>query len=410
MMRCRHCGGTDFIPFLDLGEAPPSNSYLDAADLSRPEKRYPLVIRTCTECWLTQTEDFADREEFFSGDYAYFSSFSKTWLDHARAYVASMRDRFALGPDSLVAEVAANDGYLLQYAREFGIPCYGVEPTRSTAETARARGIEIVEEFFGRELADSLAADGRQADLIAANNVLAHVPDINDFVGGFATLLKPGGVATFEFPHLYEMVRGNQFDTAYHEHYSYLSLLSVKRIFAANGLTVFDVETTPHHGGSLRVFACRSDHAAHQVTPAVEAMLDTERRAGMDGPDFYSGFQATAEAARDGFRGFLAEARAAGLKVAAYGAAAKGNTLLNFAGVDAGDIAFVVDRNPAKQGRFMPGSHVPIVGEDRLTSDQPDRVVILPWNIETEIRTQLTFISDWGGQFVTAIPKLATRS
>lgn len=410
MMRCRHCNGTDFIPFLDLGEAPPSNSYLSEGDLSRPEKRYPLVIRTCTKCWLTQTEDFADREEFFSGDYAYFSSFSKTWLDHARGYVAAMRDRFALGAGSTIAEIAANDGYLLQYAQEFGIPCYGVEPTRSTAEAARAKGIEIVEDFFGRDLAARLVAEGSQADLTAANNVLAHVPDINDFVGGFALLLKPSGVATFEFPHLYEMVRGNQFDTAYHEHYSYLSLLSVERIFRANGLTVFDVETTPHHGGSLRVFACRSDRQAHPVTPAVAAMLERERSAGMDGRAFYSGFQKTAEAARDGFRAFLADAKARGLKVAAYGAAAKGNTLLNFAGADAGDIAFVVDRNPAKQGRYMPGSHIPIVGEDRLISDQPDRVVILPWNIETEIRTQLTFISDWGGQFVTAIPQLATRS
>lgn len=409
MMRCRHCGGSDFIPFLDLGEAPPSNSYLDGADLQRPEKRYPLVIRTCTACWLTQTEDFADREEFFSGDYAYFSSFSKTWLDHARTYVGAMRDRFDLGPDSLVAEVAANDGYLLQYVRELGIPCYGIEPTRSTAEAARAKGIEIVEEFFGRELGGKLAGEGRQADLIAANNVLAHVPDINDFAGGFASLLKPSGVATFEFPHLYEMVLGNQFDTAYHEHYSYLSLLAVSRILAANGLTVFDVETTPHHGGSLRVFACRSDHAAHQVTLAVEAMLEKEREAGMDAQSFYAGFQASAEAARDGFRGFLADAHEAGLSVAAYGAAAKGNTLLNFAGADAGDIAFVVDRNPAKQGRCMPGSHIPIVGEDRLHSDKPDRVVILPWNIETEIRSQLAYISDWGGQFVTAIPTLRIR-
>lgn len=410
MMRCRHCGSTEFIPFLDLGEAPPSNSYLEAADLIQPEKRYPLVIRTCTACWLTQTEDFADREEFFSGDYAYFSSFSKTWLDHARAYVETMRDRFGLGPESLVAEVAANDGYLLQYVRELGIPCYGIEPTRSTAEAARARGIEIVEDFFGRELAGKLADQGRQADLIAANNVLAHVPDINDFVHGFAELLKPSGVATFEFPHLYEMVRGNQFDTAYHEHYSYLSLLAVTRVFSANGLTVFDVETTPHHGGSLRVFACRSDFATHQVTSAVKAMLDTEREAGMNDQAFYSGFQASAEASRDGFRAFLAEARKSGLKVAAYGAAAKGNTLLNFAGADAGDIAFVVDRNPAKQGRYMPGSHIPIVGEDRLLSDRPDRVVILPWNIETEIRSQLAYISDWGGQFVTAIPTLQTRS
>ena len=410
MMRCRHCGGTGFTPFLDLGQAPPSNSYLEADDLSRPEKSYPLVIRTCTSCWLTQTEDFADREEFFSGEYAYFSSFSRTWLDHAGSYVEDMRDRFGLGAGSLVAEIAANDGYLLQYVKALGIPCYGVEPTRSTAQAARAKGIEIVEEFFGTGLADRLVGEGRQADLIAANNVLAHVPDINDFVAGFARLLKPAGVATFEFPHILEMVRGNQFDTAYHEHYSYLSLLSVARIFAENGLRVFDVGVTPHHGGSLRVYACRSDHNAHPVTPAVAAMMETERQAGLEGVAFYAGFQLSAEAARDAFRSFLDDAQAAGLKVAAYGAAAKGNTLLNFAGVTARDIAFVVDRNPAKQGRYMPGSHIPIVDEDRLISEQPDRVVILPWNIETEIRSQLSCINDWGGQFVTAIPTLAIRN
>ena len=409
MMLCRHCGGTSFTPFLDLGLAPPSNSYLEAEGLSREEKRYPLVIRTCTACWLTQTEDFADREEFFSGDYAYFSSFSRTWLDHAKAYVSDMRDRFGLGQESLVAEIAANDGYLLQYVQALGIPCYGVEPTHGTAEAARTRGIDIVEDFFGVALADRLAADGRQADLIAANNVLAHVPDINDFVSGFARLLKPVGVATFEFPHILEMVRGNQFDTAYHEHYSYLSLLAVERIFARNGLTAFDVETTPHHGGSLRIYACRADHGAHPVKPAVASILKAEREAGLEGEAFYAGFQASAEAARDAFRQFLDDAQAAGLKVAAYGAAAKGNTLLNFAGATARDIAFVVDRNPAKQGRFMPGSQIPIVGEDRLLSKQPDRVVILPWNIETEIRTQLSYIRDWDGQFVTAIPMLAIR-
>jgi len=409
-MRCRHCGGADFIPFLDLGLAPPSNSYLEAEDLTRPEKRYPLVIRTCTSCWLTQTEDFADREEFFSGDYAYFSSFSGTWLDHSKTYVEDMRDRFGLGQQSLVAEVAANDGYLLQYVKALGIPCYGVEPTHNTAEAARAKGIEIVEQFFGAALAERLAGKGRQADLIAANNVLAHVPDINDFVAGFAGRLKPAGVATFEFPHILEMVRGNQFDTAYHEHYSYLSLLSVERIFAQNGLTVFDVGITPHHGGSLRVYACRSDYRAHAVTPAVAAMIKAESEAGLAGAAFYSGFQASAEAARDSFRTFLSETRDAGLKVAAYGAAAKGNTLLNFAGTTARDIAFVVDRNPAKQGRYMPGSQIPIVDEAHLISEQPDRVVILPWNIETEIRMQLSCISDWGGQFVTAIPKLAIRS
>ena len=367
-----------------------------------------MVIRTCTSCWLTQTEDFADREEFFSGDYAYFSSFSRTWLDHARAYVADMRDRFGLSETSLVAEVAANDGYLLQYVRECGIPCYGIEPTASTAKAARALGIDIIEKFFGAELAGELSGNGRQADLIAANNVLAHVPDINDFARGFALLLKPEGVATFEFPHLLEMVRGSQFDTAYHEHYSYLSLFAVERVFERAGLRVFDVETTPWHGGSLRLFACR-DGAGHAESPAVAAMRDREAEAGMAKDAFYTGFQAEAERVRDEVRAFLAEARATGLKVAAYGAAAKGNTLLNFAGVTADDIAFVVDLNPAKQGRLLPGSHIPIVDEAHLHAARPERVVILPWNIETEIRTQLAYIADWGGKFVTAIPRLTVH-
>ena len=406
MMACRHCGGEDFVPFLDLGRAPPSNAYLSAGDLERPERTYPLVIRTCTACFLTQTEDFADREEFFSGDYAYFSSFSSTWLAHAEAYVAAMRARFGLGPESLVAEIAANDGYLLRFVQAAGIPCYGVEPTSSTAQAARTLGIDIVEEFFGIDLATRLAADGRRADLIAANNVLAHVPDINDFAAGFAILLKPDGVATFEFPHLLEMVRGAQFDTAYHEHYSYLSLIAVSRIFTAAGLKVFDVETTPHHGGSLRVFAARADSMAHGETPAVAAMLERERQAGMEMAGFYTSFQGQADRVRHEFRAFLAEARAKGLKVAAYGAAAKGNTLINFADVDAASIAFVVDRNPAKQGHFLPGSHIPVLAEAALSQEKPDRVVILPWNLETEIKTQLSYIAGWGGRFVTAVPQL----
>ena len=404
-MTCRHCGGTHFVPFLDLGQAPPSNSYLSGPAAIATEKTYPLVIRTCTDCWLTQTEDFTDREEFFSADYAYFSSFSTSWLEHARTYVEAMRARFGLGADSLVCEVAANDGYLLRHVKAAGISCYGIEPTASTARAAPALGIDIVEEFFGAQLAGQLSGDGRQADLIAANNVLAHVPDINDFARGFALLLKPDGVATFEFPHLLEMVQGSQFDTAYHEHYSYLSLMAVEAVFRIAGLRVFDVEITPWHGGSLRVFACR-DGASHAESAAVAAMRMRERDAGMDRADFYTGFQSEAERVRDEFLGFLAEARAQGLRVAAYGAAAKGNTLLNFAGVTADDIAFVVDKNPAKQGRLLPGSHIPIVDEAHLIAEKPDRVVILPWNIESEIRTQLSCIADWGGMFVTAVPKL----
>jgi SAM-dependent methyltransferase len=407
-MLCRHCGGTEFVPFLDLGRAPPSNSYLANEAAIATEKTYPLVIRTCTACRLTQTEDFAEREEFFSADYAYFSSFSKSWLDHARSYVEAMRARFGLDAGSLVCEVAANDGYLLRHVKAAGIPCYGIEPTASTAKAARALGIDIVEKFFGADLAGQLSGNGRQADLIAANNVLAHVPDIDDFARGFALLLKPEGVATFEFPHLLEMVRGSQFDTAYHEHYSYLSLMAVERVFAVAGLRVFDVGTTPWHGGSLRVFACR-EGAKHVETPAVDAMRRREAEAGMAQDAFYTGFQQEAERLRDELIAFLADARQQGMTVAAYGAAAKGNTLLNFAGVTANDIAFVVDLNPAKQGRLLPGSHIQIVDEAHLHAARPERVVILPWNIESEIRTQLAYIEDWGGKFVTAIPRLTVH-
>lgn len=405
-MKCRHCGHETFWPFLDLGTAPPSNSYVAKEALSKPELWYPLVIRTCAHCLLTQTEDFAARETFFSESYAYFSSFSTSWLDHARAYVETMTARFGLGPESRVIEIAANDGYLLQYVKAKNIPCLGVEPTASTAEAARAKGIEIVADFFGVTLAEKLVTTGWQADLMAANNVLAHVPDINDFVSGFARLLKPEGVVTFEFPHLLNMVRENQFDTAYHEHYSYLSLISVERVLVASGLRVFDVETTPWHGGSLRIFACRADAATRPVQASVANMRETEKKAGMLARAFYEDFQASAERVRNDFVDYLIACRRKGLKVAAYGAAAKGNTLLNYGGVKPDLIAFVVDRNPAKQGQFLPGSRIPVVDEARLKADKPDRVVILPWNIETEIRAQLSYITDWGGKFVTAVPSL----
>lgn len=408
-MKCRHCQSQNMGPFLDLGTAPPSNSYVRQVDLGKPELWYPLVIRVCNECLLVQTEDFASRETFFSESYAYFSSFSTSWLGHAEAYVAAMTERFGLDVASRVVEIAANDGYLLQYVRARGIPCLGVEPTTSTATAAREKGIEIVEDFFGVELATRLADEGWGADLMAANNVLAHVPDINDFVAGFARLLKPTGVATFEFPHLLNMVTEAQFDTAYHEHYSYLSLTAVERIFAANGLRVFDVETTPWHGGSLRVFADRADTAAHRLSDSVAAMLATETSAGMRDEAFYAGFQATAQRVRNDFLEFLIDCQRQGLKVAAYGAAAKGNTLLNFAGVKPDLLAFVVDKNPAKQGTFLPGSRVPVVSEDVLKSEKPERVVILPWNLQTEIKRQLSYITGWDGRFVTAVPTLTVH-
>jgi SAM-dependent methyltransferase len=405
-MKCRHCTAELSVPFLDLGSAPPSNAYLSEAGLRAPEVWYPLRVLVCSNCWLVQTEDHAGREALFTEDYAYFSSFSTSWLAHSKAYVQEMVSRFGLGATSLVSEIAANDGYLLQYVREAGIPCYGVEPTASTAVAARAKGIEIVEKFFGVALASELSAQGRQVDLVAANNVLAHVPDINDFVAGFAKLLKPQGVATFEFPHLLRMVAENQFDTAYHEHYSYLSLTAVQRIFAANGLNVFDVEEHTTHGGSLRVFAQRADQGQHAKTEQVAAMLVRETKAGLTTAAFYSDFQKRTNKVKNDFYAFLVDVNRQGKRVAAYGAAAKGNTLMNYAGVRPDLISFVVDRNPAKQGKYMPGSRIPIVGEGYLKDARPDYVVILPWNLKAEVMQQLDYIRAWGGQFVTAVPEL----
>ncbi|QKO23717.1 class I SAM-dependent methyltransferase [Rhodoferax sp. BAB1] len=405
-MKCRHCASELRLPFLDLGSAPPSNAYLKPQDLQAPETWYPLRLLVCTSCWLVQTEDHAGREQLFSDDYAYFSSFSTSWLAHAQAYVQAMRTRFGLDAASCVVEVAANDGYLLQYVQQAGVPCYGIEPTASTAVAARAKGIAIVERFFGVALARELAAAGRQADLMAANNVLAHVPDINDFVTGFALLLKPQGVATFEFPHLLRMVQACQFDTAYHEHYSYLSLTAVQRIFAANGLQVFDVEELPTHGGSLRVFAQRSDGGRQPVGAAVSDLLAREQAAGMTAPGFYAGFQHEAERVKRELLEFLLQAKRDGLKVGAYGAAAKGNTLLNFAGVRPDLLPYVVDMNPAKQGKYMPGSRIPIVDEAHLRQDRPDRVLILPWNLREELMVQLAYVRAWGGQLVVAVPEI----
>lgn len=405
-MKCRHCGTPLGQTFLDLGASPPSNAYLTSETLGRPEVWYPLRVLVCTNCWLVQTEDHAGREELFASDYAYFSSTSSSWLAHSKAYVDAMVGRFGLDAGSMVVEVAANDGYLLQYVQAKGIPCYGVEPTASTAAAAREKGIDIVERFFGVELASGLAASGRQADLTAANNVLAHVPDINDFVSGFAKLLKPEGVSTFEFPHLLNLVRQNQFDTIYHEHYSYLSLAAVARIFAINGLSVFDVEELPTHGGSLRVYAQRSDTGKQASTDRLAKMEKVEAEAGVESLAFYEGFQAKAEKVKDDFVAFLIDAKRKGLKVGAYGAAAKGNTLMNFAGIRPDLIPYVVDRAAAKQGKYMPGSRIPIVDEAHLEADRPDLIVILPWNIREEVMRQLDHARGWGARFVTAVPEL----
>ncbi len=403
-MQCRHCRTPLELVFVDLDESPPSNSYL--TELGQRESSYPLRVLVCENCWLVQTEDFAEADEFFASTYAYFSSYSSSWLAHAKTYVADMVERFDLDHNSLVVEVAANDGYLLQYVQERGIPCLGVEPTASTAAAAREKGLDIVGEFFGVATARELVTQGHQADLTAANNVLAHVPDINDFAAGFAHLLKPHGVSTFEFQHLVPLVDECLFDTIYHEHYSYLSLTTVDRILAANGLSVFDVAELSTHGGSLRVFAQRADSGRRARTPAVEALLAAEAQTGVNTALYYHGFQARVDAIRQGLLDFLAKAEAENKTVAAYGAAAKGNTLLNYSGVSAEQVEFVVDANPHKQGQFLPGSHVPIVDDDHLRRALPDYVLVLPWNLLDEISQQLHYISDWGGRLLRAVPAI----
>jgi len=405
-MKCRHCQAAVTLKFIDLETSPPSNSYVTPAQMSAPEKWYPLRVFTCTNCWLVQTEDFAHFAELFSSDYAYFSSFSSSWLEHAERYVDELTERLGLGANSHVIEVASNDGYLLQYVRRRGIPCLGVEPTASTAAAARDKGIEVVEEFFGVALADKLVAQGRCADLTAANNVLAHVPDINDFVAGFARVLKPDGVSTFEFPHLVRMVDQCQFDTIYHEHFSYLSLTAVQAIFAGNGLQVFDVQELPTHGGSLRVFAQRADTGSRPRTPALEALLRRESGLGVSSPEYYAGFQQRADRIKDDLMSFLIDCKRQGKRVGAYGAAAKGNTLLNYAGVRSNLLPWVVDRNPAKQGKFLPGCRIAIVDEEHLRQERPDYIVILPWNLRTEVMAQLDYARAWGARFVTAVPHL----
>lgn len=408
-MKCRHCGAGLELPLVDLGSAPPSNRYLTEATLKVPEQWFPLRVLVCESCWLVQTEDFARVEELFDADYAYFSSVSESWLAHCQRYVAEVTERFGLDSGSHVIEVAANDGALLQYVRERGIPCTGIEPTASTAAAARAKGIHVVEAFFGESLARRLVEQGQAADLIAANNVLAHVPDINDFVRGFAVVLNPGGVVTCEFPHLVELIDANQFDTIYHEHFSYLSFTATERILRENGLAVFDVQQLVTHGGSLRVFSQRADTGPHPRDARVDDLLRQEAELGITTAAYYAGFQARADGVKNGLLDFLLQARRRGDSVAAYGAAAKGNTLLNYAGVRPDLLPFVADRSSFKQGRYLPGSRIPIVDEDRIRIEKPDYVLILPWNLQEELTRQLDYIRTWGGRFASAVPNLSIR-
>jgi 2-polyprenyl-3-methyl-5-hydroxy-6-metoxy-1,4-benzoquinol methylase len=406
-MKCRHCRAETSLSLIDLGSAPPSNAYLTKLTLRRPEKWFPLKVLICESCWLVQAEAYSRAAELFNDEYAYFSSFSDQWLRHSENYVSTMVNRFRLSVDSHVVEVASNDGYLLQFVKKLGIPCMGIEPTASTAAAARLKGIETLEEFFDVSLVKRLVNEGKQADLMVANNVLAHVPEINDFSAGFAALLKPQGVATFEFPHLMQLIEQTQFDTIYHEHFSYLSFTTVVRIFGDNGLSVFDVEELGTHGGSLRVFAQKKDIGRHLASKNVYELLNREAAAGMSRASYYEGFQEHADKVKNGFLTFLLEAKRQGKIVAAYGAAAKGNTLMNYAGIRTDLISFVVDRNPEKQNKFMPGSRIPIVDESCLKYAKPNYVIILPWNLKSEVMQQLEYIREWGGEFVTVVPELS---
>ena len=405
-MHCRHCQHVLQQQFLDLGSAPPSNAYLSADDLLKPELRFPLRLWVCDECKLVQTEDYSRADELFNRDYAYFSSVSSTWLAHAAKYAAMITQRLGLNASSCVVEVAANDGYLLKNFVASGIPCLGIEPTDSTAAAAEALGINIRRVFFGEQIAKELADEGYSADLLIGNNVYAHVPDINDFTRGIARLLKPDGTVTLEFPHILNLIAENQFDTVYHEHFSYLSLLTVQRIFDAAGLRIYDVEKLPTHGGSLRIYGCLAA-ASHQKNASVDALLQEEYAAGLDTRVPYRAFQQQADGVRDALLAFLHEQQAAGKTVMAYGAAAKGNTLLNYAGVDSSLIPAVFDAAPSKQGMYMPGSRIPILAPAMIKQHKPDWLLILPWNIAPEVMEQQACIREWGGQFVVAVPSLS---
>jgi len=404
-MKCRHCSAPLEHAFLDLGFAPPSNAYLDARDLDTPEMYFPLKLHVCEHCWLVQTQDYARADELFRNDYAYFSSTSSSWLDHAARYTTDVIERLRLKASSFVMEIASNDGYLLRNFVAAGIPCLGIEPTAGTAEAAERLGIPVRREFFSAALGVRLAEEGLRADLIVGNNVYAHVPDINDFTVGLKTALKPGGTITLEFPHLMRMIEYTQFDTAYHEHFSYLSLRTACQVFARAGLRIWDVEQLPTHGGSLRVYGCHLNDE-RGTTPAVDLLLADEEAHGLRKLTTYTAFQERANRVKDDLLAFLIEQKRAGKRVAAYGAAAKGNTLLNFAGIKPDLLPYVCDAAPSKQGKFLPGSHIPIVPPAALQKTRPDIVLILPWNISDEVARQNSFVREWGGHFAVAVPTI----
>ncbi|MBV4359453.1 class I SAM-dependent methyltransferase [Pinibacter aurantiacus] len=405
-MHCRFCKTELTDTFIDLINSPASNSFLTKEQLNEPEAFYPLKVYTCPKCFLVQVDEYKKSDAIFNSDYVYFSSYSTSWLQHAKKYADKMCDRFGFNSNSRVIEIASNDGYLLQYFKEKNVPVLGIEPTSNTAEVAVGKGIETVVDFFGTTLAQKLADKGTKADLLLGNNVLAHVPDIVDFVKGMKTILKDDGVITMEFPHLMQLVDNNQFDTIYHEHFSYLSFYTVKEIFAAQGLEMFDVEEIRTHGGSLRIYAKHKEDGSKNLSPNVEALLLKEKNKGMLSMEYYNNFQDKALKIKLDLLGFLLEQKRNNKRVAGYGAAAKGNTLMNYCGIKNDLIDFVVDANPHKQNKFLPASHIPVVNEAYLKAQKPEFVIIFPWNLKEEIVNQLAYIKDWGGKFVIPIPQL----
>jgi SAM-dependent methyltransferase len=405
-MQCRYCKAELTEVFIDLVNAPASNSFLTMEQLNEPEVFYPLKVFTCSSCFLVQVDEYKKSDAIFTSEYVYFSSYSSSWLNHAKAYTEAMIERFGFTKGSQVIEIASNDGYLLQYFNQRGIPVLGIEPTANTALVATSKGIATITDFFGVRLATELLNKNIQADLLLGNNVLAHVPDIVDFVQGLKIVLKEKGTITMEFPHLMELVDNNQFDTIYHEHFSYLSFHVVRDIFSSQGLEVFDVDQIPTHGGSLRVYAKHKSDDSKQVLPAVQVLLKKEKSKGMLSLDFYAHFQQKAWEVKMALVEFLIEQKKKGKKVAAYGAAAKGNTLLNFCGIKGDLVEFVADANPHKQNKWLPGSHIPVANESHLKKMRPDYVLILPWNLKEEIVNQLHYVRDWGGTFVVAVPQL----
>jgi SAM-dependent methyltransferase len=406
-MNCRFCKTHLTYVFIDLNNSPASNSFLTGEQLNEPEIFYPLKVFICDKCYLVQVDEYKKSDAIFSNDYAYFSSFSTSWLEHAKRYVDMMSERFGYNENSLVIELASNDGYLLQYFKERNIPVMGIEPTANTAEVAIEKGIKTVVEFFTAELAERFANDWNvKADLLLGNNVLAHVPDIVDFVLGMKLILKEDGVITMEFPHLMQLVDNNQFDTIYHEHFSYLSLFTVKQIFESQDLAIFDVDELSTHGGSIRIYAKHTEDNSKLISEKVDLLLQKEIDKGLNTLEYYNNFQQKVLKVKLDLTDFLIEQKRENKKVAAYGAAAKGNTLLNYCGIKSDLIDFVIDANPHKQNKYLPASHIPVVNEDELKRNKPDYVIILPWNLKTEITDQLSYIKEWGGKFVVTIPEL----